>query len=178
MAKIIRNQPSYIHLRLRRRQHLHPRQGPRSRLIGQRSFTEAFLLQALGKRAHRVQRRIVNAVLVTIMEHGLVPSAVVSRLTHYGAPESYQGAVAAGLLGVGDRYAGTASECGSAAGTYRRRGGRGDGGRRRSSPTTAQRRRPLPGFGHPIHADTDPRVKRGCWQCARRPAATAATSPP
>ena len=59
------------------------------------------------------QTRIVDAVMVTIMEHGLVPSAVVTRLTHYGAPESFQGAVAAGLLGVGDRYAGTAGECGA-----------------------------------------------------------------
>ena len=84
---------------------------------------------------------------------------MVTRLTHYGAPESFQGAIAAGLLGVGDRYAGTAGECGallerivaaqdsSAAARevvadYRARG------------------RPLPGFGHPIHRDNDPRVMR------------------
>jgi citrate synthase len=128
-------------------------------LMGQHSFTEAFLLQALGELPDERQRAIVDAVMVTIMEHGLVPSAVVTRMTHYGAPESYQGAIAAGLLGVGDRYAGTASECGA---LLERIAGADD------APAEAEiivsdyraRRRPLPGFGHPIHQDTDPRVKR------------------
>ncbi|WP_439101336.1 citryl-CoA lyase [Congregibacter sp.] len=128
-------------------------------LIGKRSFTEAFLIQALGVEPTARQTRIVNAVLVTIMEHGLVPSAVVTRLTHYGAPESYQGAVAAGLLGVGDRYAGTASECGALLEQMVASG----------EPRSAAdaivadyrgRRAALPGFGHPIHHDVDPRVKR------------------
>ena len=77
-------------------------------LMGKVGVTELIILQALGDMPSPAQTRIVDAVLVTIMEHGLVPSAVVTRLTHLGAPESFQGAVAAGLLGVGDRYAGTA----------------------------------------------------------------------
>lgn len=128
-------------------------------IMGNFSFTEAFLLQALGERPDERQRRIVDAVLVTIMEHGLVPSAVVSRLTHYGAPESYQGAVAAGLLGVGDRYAGTASKCGAVLEEI-------VSATDRQATAEAivadfrERREPLPGFGHPIHQDNDPRVKR------------------
>jgi citrate synthase len=112
-----------------------------------------------GEQPDQARVAIVDAVLVTIMEHGLVPSAIVTRLTHYGAPESYQGAIAAGLLGVGDRYAGTASECGAVL------------ERIVASPAPAERaleevrsyrtaRRPLPGFGHPIHRDNDPRVAR------------------
>ncbi|MGH8167550.1 MAG: citrate/2-methylcitrate synthase, partial [Woeseiaceae bacterium] len=82
-------------------------------IMGNYSFCELLILQALGREPTKMQSRIVDAVLVTIMEHGLVPSAVVARLTHGGAPESFQGAVAAGLLGVGDRYAGTAAACGA-----------------------------------------------------------------
>jgi len=128
-------------------------------LIGKRSFTEAFLLQALGEPPTGEQVAIVDAVMVTIMEHGLVPSAVVSRLTHYGAPESYQGAVAAGLLGVGDRYAGTASECGE---VLMRIVEADDPAAQALVEVRAYRemKRPLPGFGHPIHRDTDPRVAR------------------
>ena len=81
-------------------------------VIGQYSLTGAFLLQALGKEPTARQIELLDVVLVTIMEHGLVPSVVASRLTFHGAPESMQGAVAAGLLGVGDRYAGTAAQCG------------------------------------------------------------------
>lgn len=130
-------------------------------LIGQYSFTELFLLQALGMEPTERQCRIVDAVMVTIMEHGLVPSAVATRLTHYGAPESFQGAVAAGLLGVGDRYAGTAGECGA---ILERIVAAPDADRRDKAleEVRAYRkiRRPVPGFGHPIHHERDRRVER------------------
>jgi citrate synthase len=128
-------------------------------LIGRCTFTEALLLQALGEPPSAARVTIVDAVLVTIMEHGLVPSAIVTRLTHYGAPESYQGAIAAGLLGVGDRYAGTASECGA---VLERIVGAERAERQAEEEVRAYRAsgRPLPGFGHPIHRDRDPRVAR------------------
>ncbi|HEV7715346.1 MAG TPA: citryl-CoA lyase [Steroidobacteraceae bacterium] len=130
-------------------------------LMGKVGFTELILLQLTGKTPTPSQVSILDAVLVTIMEHGLVPSAIVTRLTHYGAPESVQGAIVAGLLGVGDRFAGTASECSQvlekivqvAAG---------------DRVTVANevvkdyraRKRPIPGFGHPVHRDVDPRSQR------------------
>jgi citrate synthase len=128
-------------------------------LMGEKSFTEALLLQALGENPPTMRTKIVDAVLVTIMEHGLVPSAVVTRLTHHGAPESFQGAVAAGLLGVGDRYAGTAGECGE---VLERIVTAADKPAKALEEVRAYRtiRRPVPGFGHPIHVGTDPRVER------------------
>jgi citrate synthase len=130
-------------------------------LMGKVTFTELMLLQLTGKTPAPAQVTILDAVLVTIMEHGLVPSAIVTRLTHYGAPESVQGAIVAGLLGVGDRFAGTASECAQllekivAAPV----------GERANVATELvkdyrARKRPIPGFGHPIHRDVDPRSKR------------------
>lgn len=130
-------------------------------LMGKVSFSEMFLIQALGIRPSPVQVRILDAVMVTIMEHGLVPSAIATRLTHYGAPESFQGAVAAGLLGVGDRYAGTAGECGALLEKLvavplsdRRAAALAEIKRYRAA------KRPLPGFGHPVHVKADPRVPR------------------
>jgi len=76
-------------------------------LMGKLTFTEMFLFHLLGQPATALQVKITDGVLVAIMEHGLVPSVIASRLTLLGAPESYQGAIAAGLLGVGDRFAGT-----------------------------------------------------------------------
>jgi len=127
-----------------------------SDLMGKVSFTELMLLQLTGKTPTPAQVTILDAVLVTIMEHGLVPSAIVTRLTHYGAPESVQGAIVAGLLGVGDRFAGTASECAQLLEKIV------------ADPSVAvdlvkdyrARKRPIPGFGHPIHKDVDPRSKR------------------
>ena len=131
------------------------------KLIGKVSFTELMLLQALGQEPDETQRQIVDAVMVTIMEHGLVPSAVVTRLTHYGAPESFQGAVVAGLLGVGQRYAGTASDCGA---ILERIVAAPEGEREavaaRQVNSLREQRRPVPGFGHPIHKEEDRRVDR------------------
>ena len=127
-------------------------------VIGQYTITGAFLLQALGKEPTPRQVELLDIVLVTIMEHGLVPSVVASRLTLHGAPESLQGAVAAGLLGVGDRYAGTAAQCGEVLGRLIDS----------AVPTAANdlvaeyrsTKTPVPGFGHPIHTGRDPRVEK------------------
>jgi citrate synthase len=119
------------------------------------------LLQLTGNTPTRAQVTILDAVLVTIMEHGLVPSAIVTRLTHYGAPESVQGAIVAGLLGVGDRFAGTASEC---AQLLEKIAAAAAGDRANVAVELVKdyrtRKRPIPGFGHPIHRDIDPRSKR------------------
>lgn len=130
-------------------------------IMGKYSFTDLLILQALGKEPTKRQSRIVDQVLVTIMEHGLVPSAVVTRLTHSGAPESFQGAVAAGLLGVGDRYAGTAAECGAileriVAAPLAERPAQA----REEVAACRRTRTPVPGFGHPVHHAKDPRVER------------------
>ena len=130
-------------------------------LIGEVSFTELLILQSLVQAPDETQSMIVDAVMVTIMEHGLVPSAVATRLTHYGAPESFQGAIVAGLLGVGDRYAGTAGECGAILERIVA-----EPEEARPEKALAEVRacrdigRPVPGFGHPIHRERDRRVDR------------------
>jgi citrate synthase len=130
-------------------------------LMGKVSFSEMILLQLTGSQPSRRQVTILDAVLVTIMEHGLVPSAIVTRLTHYGAPESVQGAIAAGLLGVGDRFAGTASECSEvlepiASASRLRRAAVA----RATVRAYRKSKRPIPGFGHTIHRQVDPRSSR------------------
>ena len=80
-------------------------------IIGKMSFTEVMIMQILGRRARAVDVRMVDAVLVTLMEHGLTPSASATRLIYMSAPENLQGAVAAGLMAVGSQFVGTMENC-------------------------------------------------------------------
>ena len=52
------------------------------------------------------QRNMFEAVLVSLADHGFTPTAIGARVTLLSAPESIQGALAAGLLGGGDRFLG------------------------------------------------------------------------
>lgn len=130
-------------------------------LIGNLSFTDFIMFHFFGKEPTQMQREIVDAVLVCIMEHGLTPSAIASRVTYLGAPEALQGAVAAGLLGAGSRFVGTADE---AAVLLKQIADKPQAERAAEAAAIAQKftaaKKFLPGFGHPIHTNGDPRVKR------------------
>ena len=81
-------------------------------LIGRIDFTSYFWLLVTGAIPSENQRFFANAVLTAISEHGLVPSVVAARMTYAAAPESFQGAVAAGLLGCGTVVLGSAEAAG------------------------------------------------------------------
>ena len=70
-------------------------------LMGQIDFTSYFWLLVTGQMPNEDQAYFLNAVLVALAEHGLVPSVVAARMTYAAAPEALQGAVAGGLLGCG-----------------------------------------------------------------------------
>ena len=70
-------------------------------LIGKLSFSDYFYLLLTGKRPTPAALAVLDAALVAIAEHGLVPSVQTSRMTLAAAPDALQGAVAAGILGCG-----------------------------------------------------------------------------
>lgn len=132
-----------------------------AQIIGHMSFTDLIVFHFLGTEATALQRTVVDAVLVCIMEHGMTPSAAATRLTWLGAPESLQGAVAAGLLGAGSRFVGSADET---APLLQRIVDQPVAQRRDEARAIAREfhgaRKFLPGYGHPIHVNGDPRVAR------------------
>jgi len=76
-------------------------------LIGKKTFSEVMFMQILGREPRPVDMRIMDAVLITLMEHGFTPSAIATRMIYMSAPENLQGAVAAGLMAVGSQFVGT-----------------------------------------------------------------------
>jgi citrate synthase len=129
-------------------------------LIGKLSFTEMMYFQMLGKRPTPAQAKILDAVLVTLMEHGLTPSTITARMIYMSCPEAVQAAVAAGLLGVGSTFVGTMEGC---AALLEEILGAPEGEAARAT-AIAQRMRSakqsVPGFGHPFHKPDDPRTPR------------------
>ena len=79
-------------------------------LMGRMTFTEVVYLLVRGERPTAGQARMLDAVLVSLADHGLTPTVLAARLTHTGAPESLQGAVAAGLLGAGSVFLGVVED--------------------------------------------------------------------
>lgn len=133
-------------------------------LIGRMSFTDYFFFLLVGAEPSADQRALLDAALVAIAEHGLVPSNQAARMTLAAAPEAMQGAVAAGILGCGSVVFGSSETAGRFLADLVEKAG----GARAAFETVARaaltamraERRPAPGYGHPQHAQGDPRTKR------------------
>ncbi|MCG2633591.1 MAG: citryl-CoA lyase [Gammaproteobacteria bacterium] len=129
-------------------------------LIGQVNFTQMIYFQILGRMPSDGETRILDSVLVTLMEHGMTPSAIATRLIAMSAPEAMQGAVAAGLLGVGGQFVGTMEGAARILSEILDA----DEGVESAAARIAQRYRDdgdrLPGFGHNLHRPDDPRTPK------------------
>jgi citrate synthase len=121
-------------------------------LIGKVSLGDVAFLELKGRLPSPQESAVFEAILVTLVEHGMTPSAIATRMTYLGAPESVQAAVAAGLLGLGGRFGGTVEDAARML----------QEGQSADAIVTSHREagRPIPGLGHPIHKPIDPRVPR------------------
>ena len=132
-------------------------------LIGRIGFTEHFWLLLTGDLPTAGQRRVLDATLVAIAEHGLVPSVQTGRMTLAAAPEALQGAVAAGILGCGSVVLGSSEAAGNFFSLIAKRiesGAALEEAARTVVREYRAERRPVPGYGHPLHKDFDPRALR------------------
>ena len=131
-------------------------------LIGRISFTDHVWLMITGEFPSSSQRQVLDATLVAIAEHGLVPSVVASRMTLAAAPEALQGAVAAGVLGCGSVILGASSQAAElfADIVARSHGSTIEVAARAALSELRAARRVVPGYGHPLHKTGDPRAAR------------------
>jgi citrate synthase len=131
-------------------------------LIGRISFTDHAWLLITGRLPTPAQRAVLDAALVAIAEHGLVPSVQASRMTLAAAPEALQGAVAAGILGCGSVVLGSSEAAGRFLAQVSARA-EGEPLDRAATAVIAEHRaagRAIPGYGHPLHKGSDPRARR------------------
>jgi citrate synthase len=132
-------------------------------ILGKMNLGDFAYLQLTGKTASPEQSRMFNALLITLVEHGITPSAIAARMTYAGAPESLQAAVAAGLCGLGTVFVGTTE--GSARMLYEAFDAAGDNPdlealAQKTVADFRSRKQSIPGLGHPVHKPIDPRTPR------------------
>jgi citrate synthase len=121
-------------------------------ILGHLNLGDMAFLELTGRVPNANESKLFNAMVVTLVEHGITPSALAARLTYLGAPEALQGAVASGLLGLGSVFVGSMegvarllSEAVSS--------------NKNAKAIVAENKR-VPGLGHPIHKPVDPRTVR------------------
>ena len=132
-------------------------------ILGKLNLGDVAYLQLTGEVPTPEQSRVFNAIVITLVEHGITPSSLAARLTYAGAPESLQAAVAAGLCGLGTVFVGSME--GASRMLYEAFENAGD-----SSDLDAlaeqvvqnyrARGEIIPGLGHPVHKPVDPRTPR------------------
>jgi len=125
-------------------------------------FMRVMAEHILGRPVGETELKVLNAVLIVLMEHGLTPSAIAAREVYMSAPENLQGAVAAGLLAVGSQFVGTME---NNAGLLESLVDLDDPTATRARAAEIARdyrarRAPVPGFGHHLHKPDDPRAQR------------------
>jgi citrate synthase len=129
-------------------------------LVGEVTFTEGVFLAVTGRLPGPQQTRILDACLVILMDHGITPSALVTRLVADTVPTDIQVSMAAGLLTVGNKFMGTIAGCGA---LLEKGAASGLAPKQWATETVAEyakTKRRFPGFGHPDYFPDDPRTIR------------------
>jgi len=119
-------------------------------ILGKVNLGDMAFLELTRRLPNEKESRLFNAMVVTLVEHGITPSALAARLTYLGAPEAMQAAVAAGLSGLGSVFVGSMEGV----------------ARMLSENADVDQMKRVPGLGHPLHKPVDPRTVR-LFQIAR-----------
>lgn len=124
-------------------------------------FVREAMAHILGREINDGESVVMNAILITMMEHGFTPSAISTRSIYMSAPENLQGAVAAGLMAVGSQFVGTVE---NNARILARIAAVPESEKRALAVEIVDehkaRKALVPGFGHHLHRPDDPRAIR------------------
>lgn len=134
-------------------------------LLGKTSFGELAFWLITKRRPTASELVMFEAVLTALADHGFTPTAIAARLTYTSAPDSLQGALAAGLLGGGSRFLGVTEDCANfLSSTLRAQSNVPSTSAEWDALATAvmsarkAEGKFVPGLGHPVHKVQDPRT--------------------
>ena len=127
------------------------------------TFTDTIFLLHLGRLPSPGERRLLDAILIGVADHGSgAPRAPPRGSRPRATGHRISSAIAAGILAIGDDHGGAGSNCMEliAAGLAlaKREGVTPAAAAQRTVEAAVREKRRLPGLGHRVHT-TDPRVK-------------------
>lgn len=132
-------------------------------LVGRITFTDMVSLMLRGRLPTAGEANMLNALLIILVEHGMVSHVVAARMLFHCAPEALQGAVAAALCGAGSVHLGSSEwSAKMLVEALPPDGKAADLGALANSVIDryAAMKQYIPGIGHRTHAEGDPRAER------------------
>jgi len=132
-------------------------------LVGKITFSDMTYLMLVGRFPSDGERRMTDALLTILVEHGMVSSVVSARLCYSTAPEAMQAAVASSILGAGSVHLGSSEWSAKLlvkafpTGSSEREI---DAAASAAVRKYAEKKKRIPGIGHRTHPEGDPRAVR------------------
>src|SRR5215217_3054002 len=80
-------------------------------LLGKISFAQMVCLMLQGRMPTAEEGKMIDSMLIVLVDHGMTTGAAAARMTFHSAPEAIQGAVAAAVLVAGSVHLGSSEYC-------------------------------------------------------------------
>ena len=129
-------------------------------LLGKISFSQMVCLMLQGRLPTADEGKMIDAMLIVLVDHGMTTGAAAARMTFHSAPEAIQGAVAAAILGAGSVHLGSSEYCAKMLHDALSKDADLDAVALKTVERRLANNQLIPGIGHGIHTDGDPRAAR------------------
>ena len=132
-------------------------------LLGKITFAQMVYLMLEGRMPTPEQGRMIDTMLIVLVDHGMTTGAAAARMTFHSAPEAIQGAVAAAILGAGSVHLGSSEHCARMLNDALPKDSKETDLDSVALKTVEKRlanNQLIPGIGHGIHTGGDPRAER------------------
>jgi citryl-CoA lyase len=126
-------------------------------MMEQLSFADAVYLILKGELPNNQQRRMMEALLVSSIDHGPTPPSNLAARTVFSGGNSLNAAVAAGVMTIGDSHGGAIEQCARILQEWVKKEGTPVELAARIVLEFKEKNRRMPGYGHRIHK-RDPRT--------------------
>jgi citrate synthase len=131
-------------------------------LVGKITFTDMTSLMLRGRLPTPNEAKMLDALLVILVEHGMVSHVIAARLVYHCAPEAIQAAVAAALCGAGSVHLGSSEWSAKMLTEALPSDGKNPDLEQIATAIFDEysvRKQRIPGIGHRTHAEGDPRAE-------------------